>query len=119
MTQTNTQINPLTAVKTGMHVYDMYQRDMGHIASITLNGLASSDTAQVSPHAIPTISGMFFDDHRLPELLVVRLGRTGFFCVTPSDETVQVRYYITPQQILRVRDAAVYLKVPADVVIRY
>lgn len=117
-TITVTSDEVLTRMQVGMHVLDVNRREFGIVASVYLSGVRSMDTDNSPASMIPTIAGTFIEDKRLPELLVVRLGRTGFVKVTSTLERTWACYYITPQQILTIRAEQIFLKVPYDVLIR-
>ncbi|MFN8528568.1 MAG: hypothetical protein U0670_08150 [Anaerolineae bacterium] len=117
-TMAATSDDVLTHMQAGMHVLDVNRREFGVVASVYLSGVRSVDTDASPVAMIPTIAGTFVEDKRLPELLLVRLGRTGFVKVTPMLERIWACYYITPQQVLTIRGKQVFLKVPYDVLIR-
>lgn len=121
-TQTLTSDDVLMQIQSGMTVYDLNRRELGVVASIYLKGVLAGEMDEET-HPTPvisTISGTFVEDRRLPELLYVRLSRTGFAKVNPRREAeLRGIYYITPQQILRVEPTWIGLNVPSEGVLRY
>ncbi len=110
----------LSELNPGMRVFDIDRHPVGTIQSVYLTGLRPAHPDDWdTPVVVQTIAGTFLDDHCLPELLVVRLGRTGFAHVRDIHAS-GLHYLVTPQQIQQI-DArgAVILKVPASVITRY
>ncbi len=110
----------LEGLVPGMRVVDIDHHTVGMIQSVYLAGLRPAHPEERdTPTVVQTIAGTFLDDHRLPELLVVRLGRTGFACVRDGGAT-GMQYLVTPQQIQQVSARSIImLKVPMSVIARF
>lgn len=121
MSVVQTEGYSLASVRRGMVVYDDDQQPIGTVVSVVHEGGVSeqghSDRMPRSQSLIPTISGTFVGEDRLPELLYVKLTRTGFAKVKPTEADAPT-YYITPPQIGIVGNKAIYLKVPKRVLLR-
>jgi hypothetical protein len=121
MSVVQAQTHSLADIRRGMVVYDHDQEPIGTVVSVIqegdYQGEASGESVPKSQSLIPTISGTFVGEDRLPELLYVKLTRTGFARVKPADNDAAT-YYITPPQIEIVGNKAIYLKVPKRVLLR-
>jgi hypothetical protein len=121
-------------IKAGMVVVDASNNPVGVVTASHLHGDPSDATdGSLEPLSaengnapgqtngsqfIPTIAGSYLGGEKLPELLYVRLQRTGFLRVEKSGLYSRT-YYVTPDQITRVSRNRVKLSVLRETLLSY
>ena len=121
-------------IKAGMVVVDASNNPVGVVTASHLHGDSSGvNGGSMEPlpggngsapepsngsQLIPTIAGSFLGGEKLPELLYVRLQRTGFLRVEKSGLYSRT-YYVTPDQITRVSRNRVKLSVLRETLLSY